>query len=87
LNLENVCSILGYEKGSSARDSTALKKETRDFLEEYESRGHKVPPNNRASPVEARLCAAAFLEEGLRGERLFPPNLNGYVIWPDDRDT
>ena len=85
LNQRNLCLEIGYGKDSSTRDAEALKAETKEFLKEYESHGHTVPPCIRADPIEARLCATNFLVEEGRGERLFPPNPDGAVVWPTDR--
>jgi len=85
LNLRNLCLEIGYEKESPTRDSDALKAEVKEFLKEYESHGHTIPPCGRADPIEARLCATSFLEEDGRGERLFPPNPEGVAIWPINR--
>jgi len=85
LNLKNLCLEIGYEKDSATRNSEALKAEVKDFLKEYEIREHMIPPCGRADPVEARLCATNFLVEEGRGERLFPPNPEGAVVWSTHR--
>lgn len=87
LKLVQLCSILGFEVGRDFREAHALLDYTKNFLVEFERRGHSILPDQHPYPHDAQLCATKFLEENERGSALWPQNSVGVPTWPKDYVT
>ncbi|KAE8443475.1 hypothetical protein EG329_001872 [Mollisiaceae sp. DMI_Dod_QoI] len=83
--MEDLLAILGYHKQHPTRNGPGLHSDITEFYAKWVAAGNHIPSTRKISEAAVH-CAREFLLDGNRAERLFPPNLDGAVEWPADRD-